>query len=170
MNIRIISGGQTGVDQAALRAAKALGIKTGGWAPKGWVTEVGPAPWLADEFGLKECPDPGYPARTAMNARNSDVTVWLGPTGSRGFLATRRYVKPGDFNVVSLDDGGKGLKAVIAGWPYWDLVVNVAGNRESSAPGISAQAEAYMLETLGPIMASIREQIARMKRKEGGLR
>ena len=45
---KIISGGQTGVDQAALRAAKACGIPTGGWAPKGWRTEDGPAPWLAD--------------------------------------------------------------------------------------------------------------------------
>jgi len=42
----VVSGGQTGVDQAALRAARASGIATGGWAPKGWATEAGPAPWL----------------------------------------------------------------------------------------------------------------------------
>src|SRR5262249_6057013 len=38
---KVISGGQTGVDQVALRAAKACGIPTGGWAPKGWRTEDG---------------------------------------------------------------------------------------------------------------------------------
>jgi len=46
---RVINGGQTGVDQAGLRAARA-GIPTGGWPPQGWLTEAGAAPWLAD-FG-----------------------------------------------------------------------------------------------------------------------
>jgi hypothetical protein len=48
---RVISGGQTGVDQAALRVAKAIGLATGGWAPLGWETEDGPASWLAG-YGL----------------------------------------------------------------------------------------------------------------------
>ena len=52
---KVVSGGQTGADQAGLRAARAAGIETGGWAPKGWETEEGPAPWLSD-YGLKECP------------------------------------------------------------------------------------------------------------------
>jgi Circularly permutated YpsA SLOG family len=47
----VISGGQTGADQAGLRAARASGIRCGGMAPKGWLTEAGPAPWLAD-YGL----------------------------------------------------------------------------------------------------------------------
>jgi Circularly permutated YpsA SLOG family len=51
---RIITGGQTGADQGGLRAARAAGIATGGFAPKGWATETGAAPWLA-EFGLVEC-------------------------------------------------------------------------------------------------------------------
>jgi hypothetical protein len=75
---RVISGGQTGVDQAALRAARACGIATGGWAPLGWLTE-GPldeeghpfpktvaSPWLA-EWGLVECDEPGFRARTVAN-------------------------------------------------------------------------------------------------------
>lgn len=52
---RVISGGQTGADQAALRAARACGIPTGGWAPRGWLTEDGPSLWLA-EWGLVEMP------------------------------------------------------------------------------------------------------------------
>ena len=63
MLTKIISGGQTGVDAAALRAAKAVGIPTGGTAPKGWLTEDGPAPWLA-EYGLVESDSPFYPPRT----------------------------------------------------------------------------------------------------------
>lgn len=76
MPIKVISGGQTGVDQAALRAARAAGLPTGGWACKGWVTEAGPAPWLAD-FGLVECPWPGYPARTRWNVGDAGYIVCL---------------------------------------------------------------------------------------------
>jgi hypothetical protein len=67
---RIVTVGQTGADQAALRAARAAGIPTGGWAPKGWLVESDdgrrnvPAPWLT-EYGLAECPEPGYAAHAA---------------------------------------------------------------------------------------------------------
>lgn len=71
---KIVSGAQSGVDQAALTAGVLLGIATGGWAAQGWMTEDGPRPDLA-EFGLKECSRPGYPARTEMNVRDSDATL-----------------------------------------------------------------------------------------------
>jgi len=74
----IVSGGQTGVDQAALREAKAMGLATGGWAPKGWRTDSGPAPWLGDEYGLLEHARADYPARTRANAQHSDATAWFG--------------------------------------------------------------------------------------------
>ena len=51
---KVICGGQTGADQARLRAARAAGIPTGGFAPNGRLTEDGPAPGLA-EYGLTEC-------------------------------------------------------------------------------------------------------------------
>jgi predicted Rossmann-fold nucleotide-binding protein len=81
--VRVVSGGQTGVDQAALRAARAAGFETGGFAPQGWATEAGPAPWLA-EYGLVECRVGGYPARTFENVRVADATLWIGPAGSPG--------------------------------------------------------------------------------------
>ncbi len=56
---RIISGGQNGVDQAGLRAARAVGIATGGWALHGWTTIDAPAPWLA---GNSERTAPGIGA------------------------------------------------------------------------------------------------------------
>ena len=67
MNLTVISGGQTGVDQAALRAARSCGIPTGGWAPRGWLTEDGPAPWLAD-YGLK------VPRRHVVGSLDQAVT------------------------------------------------------------------------------------------------
>src|SRR5262249_48098117 len=58
--MRVITGGQVGTDQGALRAARVAGLLTGGWAPQGWMTEGGAGTWLAD-FGLVECPRAGYP-------------------------------------------------------------------------------------------------------------
>jgi hypothetical protein len=90
---RVVSGGQTGVDQAGLRAARAAGIPTGGAAPKGWLTESVdgrrnvPAPWLS-EYDLVECPEPGYPARTRANVRDSDATLWFGDFLSSGGRTT----------------------------------------------------------------------------------
>ena len=69
---KIISGGQTGADQAALDAAIKLGISHGGWIPKGRITEDGP---LLDKYKLQEMPTDSYPARTEQNVIDSDGTV-----------------------------------------------------------------------------------------------
>ena len=61
---KIISGGQTGGDQAALDAAIKLGIDHGGWIPKGRLTENGP---LSSSYNLTEMPTSSYPARTEKN-------------------------------------------------------------------------------------------------------
>jgi Circularly permutated YpsA SLOG family len=51
---KVVTSSQGRADQAGLHAARAAGIAIGGFAPKGWATEAGAAPWLA-EFGLVEC-------------------------------------------------------------------------------------------------------------------
>jgi len=92
MLTRVISGGQTGADQAGLRAARSAGIPTGGTAPKGWETEDGPAPWLA-EWGLVECNRPGYPARTEANVRAADATIIFGDVTGKGTALTVEWCK-----------------------------------------------------------------------------
>ena len=72
--LRVISGGQTGVDQAGIFAAHQMGIATGGTAPKGFKTDRGPNPLLA-AFGLKEDPSADYIPRTLKNIKNSDGTL-----------------------------------------------------------------------------------------------
>lgn len=145
---RVVSGGQTGADQAGLRAARSANVPTGGWAPLGWLTEDGPAPWLA-EWGLVECPDPGYPARTRANARDSDGTVWLGDWHSSGGRATldacRSEGKP--FMIVHQ---GVTRPSQVAEWLEAEgvRILNVAGNRESVNPGIGARVERFMAEVL----------------------
>jgi hypothetical protein len=141
---RVVSGGQSGVDQAGLRAARACDIPTGGWAPLGWLTEDGPAPWLA-EFGLVECQAPGYPARTEANARDSDATLWLGSTDSRGYAATagacRKHGKPLFHAAGRTPTDALDWLKLVAGD---EATVNVAGSRESRAPGIGARAERWL--------------------------
>jgi Circularly permutated YpsA SLOG family len=87
---RVVSGGQTGADQAGGRAAKALGIATGGRMPSGFLTEAGPRPGFAERFGAVEGPGAGDPERTRANARDSDATAWFGDPDSPGGRPTLR--------------------------------------------------------------------------------
>ena len=68
---KIISGGQTGADRAALDVALKFGIPHGGWIPKGRKTEKGPLPEM---YRLKEMPTESYEARTEKNVQDSDGT------------------------------------------------------------------------------------------------
>lgn len=148
MLTKVISGGQTGVDQAALRAAKAAGLATGGWAPEGWLTEDGPAPWLAD-FGILECAAPGYPARTRRNVLAAHGCLWFGNPASPGGKLTqaccRRAVVP--FYCLRTWDTDADVAAWLRDYLYpgrGAVALLVAGNRESKAPGIGARAEAFL--------------------------
>ena len=83
MNIKIVSGGQTGVDQGALEAAVQLGLEFGGWAPHGWLAEkpLGAIP-AAYRAAMREYPDQGsnaqnYRERTKANVRDSHATLIL---------------------------------------------------------------------------------------------
>jgi hypothetical protein len=83
--LKIISGGQTGIDRMALEVARGLGLPTGGTAARDFMTEAGPDPGLKD-FGLVECQEPGYPARTRQNILDADGTVIYGNPDSRGSI------------------------------------------------------------------------------------
>jgi len=69
---KIVSGGQTGADRAALDVAIKFNIPHGGWIAKGRRTESGPLP---DFYNLKEMTTRDYPARTRQNILDSDGTV-----------------------------------------------------------------------------------------------
>lgn len=71
-NLKIISGGQTGVDRAALDAALESGVSAGGWCPEGRLAEDGP---ITERYPLQELPDGGYTERTLKNVQDSDATV-----------------------------------------------------------------------------------------------
>ena len=75
--MKIISGGQIGADIAALRAAKRLGLETGGWMPKGFRTKDGDHPEYAQEYGMMETQTYDYPRRTKLNVIEADCTLRL---------------------------------------------------------------------------------------------
>jgi hypothetical protein len=150
--IRVISGAQTGSDQAALRAAKSLNIETGGWLPKGWLTEDGPRPEFAELYGMKEHSSPAYPPRTHRNAADADMTLWLGRTGSPGYWCTRKgcdlakkpfreYTEPFPTHMMFYV-----VDQIASRFYGRDYVLNLAGPRESTQPGIGERAESFLIE------------------------
>ena len=151
---KIISGGQTGADMGGLLAARDLGIPTGGWAAKGWMTEKGPKPELA-EFGLEECTRKGYPARTLRNVEDSDGTVIFTHKWGRGSELTRHYVDVSNKTGFYIDPQCDlieyaGLTAKMQKWldRYNIKVLNVAGSRESSEPGIQEWVRKWLTTSL----------------------
>ena len=150
MLITIISGGQTGVDQIALRVAKELGYPTGGTAPKGWRTDDGPAPWLETEYGLKESDSSQYNVRTIQNVRDACMTVWFGDTLSPGGILTLRVARyeqtrreyPILINPVADD------LAVYLGTLFAIRMVNIAGNRLRTNPAATHNAEIVLRTVL----------------------
>src|SRR5215471_7567840 len=90
--LRIVSGGQTGVDRAALDAALELGVPCGGWCPRGRAAEDGP---IDDRYPLHETPSRDVEQRTEWNVRDSDGTLILnrGPELTGGTLLTQRVAQ-----------------------------------------------------------------------------
>ena len=139
----IWSGGQTGVDQAALETARKCGVPTHGWMPKGFLTEDGPRPDLGTLFGLRETSSAHYPERTKRNAKDTDGTVWIeGPgdvTKDHGYVTTAKganlHAKP--FLRIHRVASHEQAAALIAIWVVVKDIktLNVAGPRVSRWAG-----------------------------------
>lgn len=143
---QVISGGQNGVDQAALRAAASLGERTGGTCPKGWRTLDGPAPWLAD-YGLVESGFADYPSRTYENVGNSDATLQVCEDPfSAGEICTKNATAK--LNKRRLEVPPNRDPAFVAEWVKVNQirVLNVAGNSERTCLGIGKRAEAFLVK------------------------
>jgi hypothetical protein len=131
---KIISGGQTGADRAALDYAIRNGIPHGGWLPKGRRTEDGPLP---ETYNLQEMSTESYPKRTEKNVIHSDGTLIVsdGPLSGGSALTreiAKRYNRPWihiDLSTHSCFDSAKNIRD----WIYENTinVLNVAGPRAS---------------------------------------
>jgi Circularly permutated YpsA SLOG family len=149
MALKIVCGGQTGVDRAALDAAIALHIAYGGWCPRGgWAEDYPDPPGLLAVYpDLKATPSADPAVRTRWNVRDSDRTLILvgagGLAASPGTGLTVDYAeeigRPHLVVPVDDDDAARQMSAWLAGTPD-ALILNVAGPRESEAPGIYGKA------------------------------
>lgn len=138
-SLTIISGGQTGADQAALDFAIAQGLAHGGWCPRGRMAEDGP---LSAQYRLRETPSRRYAERTEWNVRDSDATV---------VFSTRRNVAGGTALTLAIARRlGKPVLHLVQGDPpeaiartLWSFLrkydvrkLNIAGPRASQEPQI----------------------------------
>lgn len=139
---KIISGGQTGADRGGLMAARYLGIKTGGWAPKGWTTEAGPDPSLRN-YGLVQHSSPNYPPRTRMNCQDSDLTAIFGDLTSKGSQLTMSICREDKIPYL-LNPDSQELRDMCEQLGVETL--NIAGNRESKNPGIEERVRKIIVE------------------------
>lgn len=139
-----MTGGQTGVDRAALDVALARGIPAGGWCPKGRRAEDGPIP---SRYPLRETPLPDYAQRTSWNVRDSDGTLVLSVGPSQGGTAltiaeARRQGKP----LLVVDLLQPTSSADVRVWIEAHRVgtLNVAGPRAGEVPDVYEKARAYL--------------------------
>ena len=145
---KICSGGQTGVDRAALDVGLVLGIAIGGWCPKGGRSEDG----VIDKvYGLQETESSDYQPRTRKNIEDSDGTLilWRPPMG-RGTQLTMKLCKQlkKPHLVLNLEENPD-PKAIRHWIEEFNIsTINVAGGRESKHPGIYRQATRLLIETL----------------------
>jgi hypothetical protein len=148
----IISGGQTGVDRAALDVALRLGIAHGGWIPKGRRTEDGPLP---DHYRLQEMPTDAYEARTEKNVLEADGTLLISrgrPSGGTDFTRKLALKHGKQLLHIDLAAGQRPADAgsLIASWLEMHRIetLNVAGPRASHDPAIYADAVAILTHAL----------------------
>lgn len=142
--VRIVSGGQTGVDRAALDVAMARGIPCGGWVPRRRRAEDGRVP---DRYPLRETRSAAYGERTRLNVRDADATLILTrgqPAGGTALTIAEAQRLQRPHLVVNLAAATD--PAAVRGWlaTVRARVLNVAGPRESGCPGIHAQATAFL--------------------------
>jgi hypothetical protein len=148
MKLKIISGGQTGADLGGLRAAKMHGIETGGCAAAGFKTENGVCKDLETIYGLID-KKYDYATRTKENVRNADATLIfaddVNSAGTRLTIETCKKLKkpyrvnPASYGIVTILTKIQKIVAEDA-----VFVINIAGNRESVAPGVRARTESVM--------------------------
>lgn len=141
---KIISGGQTGVDQAALRAATEIGVSIGGWCPKGGLDEN--AKNIRDQYSnLQETSTSNPDERTKLNIQDSDGTLIIVPS-----LLVLEKIKDGTALTIDYANNQKkplliidishaeNASEVLLEWVNANYIrtLNIAGPRESNSPGI----------------------------------
>ena len=148
---KLVSGGQPGVDRAALDTALSLGIPCGGWCPKGRLAEDGPIP---ARYPLSETPSDRAIQRTEWNVRDSDATlVLVRGSATGGTRATIDFAQSmaRPCHIVTFGSNPAPPAATSAWLRHHGVhILNVAGPRETQSRGIYRQARAHLATLLAP--------------------
>ncbi len=148
---KIISGGQTGVDRAALDWAMANDISHGGWCPQGRLAEDG---MIDVQYNLRETPKPDYRQRTEWNVRDSDATVIIslasqlagGSLATAGFAAEHR--KP-CLHLSGLQDAPENSRQLAGFLRRHEVqIINVAGPRATGEADVGTFTKSILNELL----------------------
>lgn len=151
---KIISGGQTGADQAGVVAAKLCGFQTGGTMPAGFRTLNGPNPEFAKEYGLQESIDSTYHTRTVQNVCDADGTIrFARDFSSAGERLTLQAIKMQEKPHIDVYVEKPIKPQEVIDWlnKHNIRILNVAGNSEKTAPGIGKFVGEYMIDVLEAI-------------------
>ncbi len=144
---KVVTGGQTGVDRAALDAALDGGIPCGGWCPAGRWAEDGPIPAF---YPLTELPEADPAFRTRRNVADGDGTLIIvdgaPDRGCRLAGAAARELGRARLTVDLSKTAQDAACAQVAAWIAREHIrtLNIAGPRESNAPGIYCRARAFL--------------------------
>lgn len=145
---KIVSGGQTGVDRAALDAAIACAVAVGGWCPRGRRAEDGAIP---ESYPLVETSSRNYAVRTKRNINDSDATLIVTSRALTGGTAlTHMLAKRLEKPVLVVDLRYSIPMESILDWVSSNSIetLNVAGPRESQQPGIHKRVVDFLTELL----------------------
>ncbi len=140
MLLRLVSGGQTGADRAALDAALAAEFPCGGWCPSRRQAEDGPIP---AHYPLQEL-NGGYSVRTLANVKHSDATLIVYRDSiSGGTASTLRFCKQQQRPYLLIDSAQLDIQQAVAMIEQFIAqhqveTLNVAGPRASGCPSIYA--------------------------------
>ena len=134
-SFKVISGGQTGADRAGLDWASKHGLNHGGWCPKGRRSEDGP---IDERYPLTETATSGYLERTEWNVRDSDATVIFTMTEKLDGGSKKTAEFASKLQKPWLHIHPRVHPKYLARFlkKYHVSTLNIAGKRESSAPGI----------------------------------
>jgi hypothetical protein len=138
----VMSGGQTGADQAGLRIAKQFGIPTGGWMPLDWQTGAGPRPDFEQLYGMKCLHHGGYKERTEANVRLSNGTIrFAADFNSMGEKCTLNAILDNNKPYMDIDiNNPLSTPIVVATWIRKNNIkkLNIAGNTQPAKPNAKA--------------------------------
>ncbi len=147
---KVVSGGQTGVDRAALDACLKLGIPCGGWCPQGRIAEDGV---VSEIYPLRETPSDRYEQRTEWNIRDSDGTLiltWGKPQG--GTLLTQKLTQKTKKPCIVIDFKSHSDSEIssVQAWLEENQVrvLNIAGPRGSFRHDVYAEAYKFVMNLL----------------------